>query len=789
MEHPQPVYLPFTSTQVNATIKDQFIKEACGMGLKELLTKHKKDLRLVFFKTTIPDVYLVMVVGQHDRILIELAQKNGFPRGFPILWIPGVKMQYFGFYPKFDNDDRQTPDDQSEFADVVKVEFFKKWSGFLGQLMCFTIAGQRFWTVTSKNSAADDSPFVADAKRLFEPFVTPELCDEMIRKNLHICAEVMSKNDQTHGSKVYQESPIVTSIGYGCLFYLDKSGKDITNEPKFVNFLNHVELVDFCVRFKLPCDSAVIINNQKDASEFIQHLSHKRDSMNDSEVNKLLAEHSDSVKIHKGTVLHADILGNCLEGLVLKLTHVNGSVTVKKYKFPGYTHRTMLLRTVFQNNFLFSMSLKDIIRNFCEHWCVTPEGKQYWFKVALQEFMNKLTFKTPDPTIGDHIHLAEAVTVDPNVEEKFNELAMKLSAGTVIICIGPIGSGKTTIASTLAARQGQYVVIDGDLLDWDMPTVMKLGKERAEYSRWLVVQALLQGKIPIISAGGGIFFGTGKQQNFVLRDQIYATLGIIPNIILMVPGNFTEIVPLDNKYNPEELYNDTESVKKAVARRLATGEWTLDSKFKKADAFCNFIADKSKKNLDFAVKLIATADHVFGFPIISEKNYGIQKKLDCSSVLTAICPTKGESSKGKFGQIRVLVMIGDEVGHITYEFSAENNIDYDLAKFSALNKLCDSLKNKKGTIPGQTIALTADAKTKLCVGMTMESLHDDDSTHITLDPGQHAPKEMKSVVKAFKSKAKNINLPVKNSPKTVTYDFGKAVITPCDIVVLGVFGI
>lgn len=32
---------------------------------------------------------------------------------------------------------------------------------------------------------------------------------------MHICAEVMSFNDQTHGAEVINESAIVTAIGHG----------------------------------------------------------------------------------------------------------------------------------------------------------------------------------------------------------------------------------------------------------------------------------------------------------------------------------------------------------------------------------------------------------------------------------------------------------------------------------------------------------------------------------------------------------------------------------------------
>lgn len=787
-------YLHFEFVNVNDKLRQQFHTEATGLGLDKLLTTHKKALRIVFHKAIdTPDVYLVMVVGHHDQILIQLANSCSFPRGFPILWIPGTRMQYFGFYPKFENDDRQTPDDQTEFNNIQSIHFFKKWSGFLGQLMFFTINNQKYWTVTSKNSAGKDSPFIEDGKRLFEPFINQNLIDHMIDNNLHICAEVMSQRDQVHGSRVSKESPIITSIGKGCIFNLQNPQQNIYG-TKFVEFLDHINLVKLCVKFGLPCDSAIIINNG--ALDFIKKLSSRRDFMTDSELQNLISECSTNITIHKGTVVHSDILGNCLEGLVLKIIHTNGSVTVKKYKFPYYTIRTMLFRTQFQN-FAFSQTLKREAKRFSEHWCVTDKGTNYWYNFGLQGFINKLTFKTPDSNIGDHIHIAESITLTKEmkeIEQEFNELAIKLSNGTIIICVGPIGSGKTsTMKSISSLDPTNYVPIDGDELGFTLDLVLKFGKERNDYSKWLVIKALMERKIPVISTGGGILFNTGKNLRFVLRDYIYSTLGILPKIILMLPidqnNQNNQITQLDNTYDPSKLYDDTGSVRKVVNRRISTKEWKIDPKFKNVDQFASFIAGKSKENYKFAMQLLNTADHIFGFPVISDKNYGIQTKLDYSSIINLINPINYNFS-GKFGQIRVLTMIGSEIGHITYEFSSNNDIEYSLEKFTTLSIICDSLKDKSGKINGQVITLTsANKKNSLSVAFPNKSIHDDNCTHITVNPGSHAPKEMKSVVKAYKSGDKTITLPVNNSKNVVEYNFDSVVLSPCTIEILDVFGI
>lgn len=45
-----------------------------------------------------------MVTGRVDFILERLGRNHGMPRGFPVLWWPGRRIQIFGFRPKFAND-------------------------------------------------------------------------------------------------------------------------------------------------------------------------------------------------------------------------------------------------------------------------------------------------------------------------------------------------------------------------------------------------------------------------------------------------------------------------------------------------------------------------------------------------------------------------------------------------------------------------------------------------------------------------------------------------------------
>lgn len=313
-------YLDFRNCESTESekLRARFKADKITAKITSILSKNKA-VKLNIFKCQLNDVYLAMAVGMHDTVLIELARKHNFPRGFPMLWIPEKSIRYFGFLPKFSNDDRQSTDNEllkeNEDDELTSIRFFKKWSGFLGQLLAFDIDGKNYWTACSKNSASCDSDFVQDAKRLFFPYVNDKLINVMVSQSLHLCAEMMSKNDQTHGSRVQRECPVITVIG-----------KPSTNDKMFIDYLSHTEVVQFCQRFGLPCDNAVTISTLGTVKQFLTQLNEQRDFMDDRKFDYILKnltganESLPNVIIEQGTINHSDVLGSHLEGVVMHLT-------------------------------------------------------------------------------------------------------------------------------------------------------------------------------------------------------------------------------------------------------------------------------------------------------------------------------------------------------------------------------------------------------------------------------------------------------------------------------------
>jgi shikimate kinase len=562
------------------------------------------------------------------------------PRGFPIKWIPQVSTSYFGFLPKFANDTKQTPDKLDDFKSTTSLRFFKKWSGYLTQLLVFEVNDIKYFTVCSKNSIGYDSKYVKEARRLFEPFLSVELVNRMIIDKIHICAEIMSKMDQTHGARVLTESPVVTVIG--------QTNNNETDDG-FVHFLTHEEVVSFCVKYRLPCDSAVIINGNESCIDFLQQLFLNRDFMNNDALENLIRKTAENnpnhVIVQRGTVSHSTILGNRLEGIVFLIVKDDKTI-IKKYKFPNYTIATMLYRPE-MIDFVFGMHLKKNIDHFVDFWCVSDTGKKYWYTKALQGFLavhEGILDKIKIEDVGDHIVLCDyldTTAVKTDIENIFNTESLALIQGTVIIVVGPVGSGKSTMANQIcknnntsmifqpegsvlpstnfvstrgtaspkremsgtlfpcedprcdilpstpptdcvrAVPASTFMHIDGDVLGLGAELTMSLKAERNAFSLWKIVETLMQGNIPVISTGGGILFNKTK---CLLRETIYKTLSINVNLILFVASDSVDQVRVTNNMESAKFlsttYNDYDQVKNTIIQRVTQNLWKIPNNYK-----------------------------------------------------------------------------------------------------------------------------------------------------------------------------------------------------------------
>ncbi len=118
-----------------------------------------------------------------------------------------------------------------------------------------------------------------------------------------------------------------------------------------------------------------------------------RDFMNESILVGIINKYSHQFDMIHGNVNHAKVSGNCLEGLIIRIKNNDNKVAIKKYKFPECLIRTMLYREKMRE-FIFTKDLKNEIKYFIDTWCISDEGKHYWYKMALQVFVNYINFKS-----------------------------------------------------------------------------------------------------------------------------------------------------------------------------------------------------------------------------------------------------------------------------------------------------------------------------------------------------------------------------------------------------------
>lgn len=491
METLHPTYIPFVSLEVEDAQKkkSQFLAELESTRPwsempERVLDAIGGDLKLTIYKgvTSKGVVYGLMFVGHVDRILEQLGAQHGIPRGFPIIWKPGCWVKFFGFKIKFRNDDRngETP------INADGVAWFLKFSGFLGHLLTWTDGDQYFWTGASKNSFDTSKTFASDAKRLFEPYITRELLMELEGRGLHLNAEMLSKNDQTHGAKVLNEMPVFTSMARGVFLNLvTQTEHNLPTRKGPVTYFGFADTIALCKKHKLPVGSAVIATGVA-AKDFLKVLQSVRDKMNYSSymdvLRAILEKYPEQVHIIEGTMDHMNALGNRLEGIVAHavLDHPDsshqeivamieaGDTEIFKWKLPGYTVATMCCREAMKSGMSFA-EFQHHVTDWAPRWCLTEDGINYWTRFAW-DIMIRSAEPDPEPEslVARHIRLAdqvEAEGVRPDIDEEIVKVCSKEPG----IMIGPY----TVVAPFANPKGDDFGPLEKSLKQAGYPTTRK----------------------------------------------------------------------------------------------------------------------------------------------------------------------------------------------------------------------------------------------------------------------------------------------------------------------------
>ena len=514
-----PIKLDNNTKQLTASLEKDL--RASGLDwVVEMLTLGPK-IQLAFRYNAELDLYIIMVKCKDDAALIKLGRKYGFPRGFIMLWEMGRTIDIRGFYPKFQNDKMHN---NAGRDDVARIRFSKKWSGFLGSIVAWKHKddGRTLWTVCSKNSADPESPYIQWAAELIPQGCLPALASERI----YLGGEVMHPKD-THGYVAKEAAFVVTCMGTG--LYVEVGLPHPATQ--IMHYWDHRRILAFCNAQGLLCDSVVIVN--KEPMAVLEELLVRRDMIQNGSWDQLVAGLGERVEVCKGLADHAKIVGDCLEGIVCVLEKTDGSVEIEKVKFACYTSQTFGLRQMLEDMYPYAkhplyktvemLAVKKLhfdwnklaraIEKYVERWCSSDEGRLY-YQTYLRCCMVLLSESTAEflPRERVHIHLAELasrLSLD-EMQAKALKFQVPMQASSCVLrvafILGPVGSGKTKLMEILAAILGpdKCQAIDGDHVATHGMT-FHLGDARNVVTKTKIFTALMNGQLPIVSLGGGVF--------------------------------------------------------------------------------------------------------------------------------------------------------------------------------------------------------------------------------------------------------------------------------------------
>lgn len=696
-------------------------------NLYELVQTTKLGLAAYTYTIEGQSGYLFMCYSRNDELLCRLAKDCGMPRGFPIIYIPksDKSPELFlvgGFYPKFQNDDGAVCGNVTALSANARVSGTLKYSGFLGGILPFRYLGHDFVIYTSKNATGN---IYSDAlERIMAQHGMAEIVTDLCDKERFFYVECLSKTDMMHGYALLREGGLVTCMGTYRNIAIEE--KPIGN---FVCYLSTTELQRECIRLGLYTDLSFTCSN---ASAFMSVMETKRDTMTYSTFRQIIADPALDITITYGTITYDDFVpGDILEGVVLKVSTEDATDTVK-YKFAKYTIRTMLYRP-----FL------DIGRwnpeSFLSYWCNSESGRTYWRKRASAFYGLAQDVDVRDKSCGPAAHILLADKVDAMSDE---ELACYASTPcsmscTVVLVMGPIGCGKSTVAQLIADRDpARFRHVDGDCLGGlTTAETLKLRGERNAYTVSVIIKTIMQGFIPVISTGGGAVVD--------LSNAISRALGYNVEYIIYIPDNLDVSLPAFIGIH-SQIERQAQQVREITIRRLETGEWTKDPR-KSTEAFIQDIVSRSQKNLSFIRPyIVARGWPIYRFPYVTPET---RNQLTSQLVsLPTVTKIPSATTKLMAEQGRLLVFVNKltcdaehlQTGHITL-FYNKYRIGCELE--------CIGEELSRITITGELISLQKRGifHPSKCIKVAIPNtrLHMmPETAHVTIDTGGHKASNM-----------------------------------------------
>lgn len=440
---------------------------------------------------------IAMPCGHSDKVLSDLGHRYGLPRGGFVLFDIAedgslVRARTLGFYPKFANDAVQEPRPMSE--DIASARVSIKYSGSL--INYFFTKGRDNFVVASKKEIADTELIRAataymkaliDAKPDFVERLEEFIGDE---GEILIAGEFMQEGNTDHGAVAKTGLFVVTCVSLP---------QAVTEDSVATRYLSSAEIYDLCTATGLSYTEFMELDGEQ-TDAVLGLLDEVRD---DRMSLKLLNEELDSVGLPKFSAPNHAGHDACLarlEGLVVMVTFKSGRTCTFKYKFLSYTIVTMGLRASMR--LLETSGVYDAKKNLVDvffRWAACPKSSGARRSLAVATLA--LDFVRADMTNGgsplkSHVDYMTQAEMSLDSSDTATDTVMPQRTARLVIITGPIGWGKTTMATHLAEMLG-VKHIDGD------GKFTGTSHQRNPFTVYEVARELNKTGIAVLSTGGG----------------------------------------------------------------------------------------------------------------------------------------------------------------------------------------------------------------------------------------------------------------------------------------------
>ena len=345
------------------------------------------------------------------------------------------------------------------------------------------------------------------------------------------------------------------------------------------------------------------------------------------------------------------------------------------------------------------------------------------------------------------------------------DLKMNSYKPTVYICVGPVGYGKSVSTKHLAKlfiQNGiQVDVIDGDYVAGTLQRTLALKKERNAMTLGAIWKALMSGRVPLVSIGGGqvcdmnsrgVICNLKKQALDVFSCEITLVVAVMEDVSMSARPTRTNIQDISGKNDTfEELINSIYTDQPAYLQYL---QKVLNDRVKREEinqqsdgAKLNFMSNVSLSNRPAALAVLNAADYAFSIPCKSDEEHPAifiqQSVVGWPQILNKfklIGPIPG-----RFSQLRAVVFKNsnepstkqeDEAKHITLYFAekkgklADNGEKVTLS-YQDVQKLDDSIRTIE-SISGKVCRMVLNRTTDSEISTTQaENIAVDFSSELT----------------------------------------------------------